>query len=86
MLHLSLEKEIFISLYILCEVVIMKVFASCGAQLVEDQYLVTQRHMIGLKIFVGCYALTTEQQKGRDIETCTNQQPPQRGGAAPDPV
>ena len=32
MLHLSLEKEIFISLYILCEVVIMKVFASCGAQ------------------------------------------------------
>ena len=33
----------------------------CGVQLVEDQYLVAQWHLNGLKIDVGCYALTTEQ-------------------------
>ena len=48
----------------------MRVFVSCGVQLVENQYLVTQSHSIGLKTFfedIGCYNLITKQRERPDF-------------------
>ena len=40
---------------------IMRVFASSGVQLVENQYLATKWHSFDLKTSIRFYALTVEQ-------------------------